>query len=256
MKLRGPWSALEIVGIARSESAQVRAANFSLGSFSLRAPFNWARGQLAVQNGRIDAKKFSLAGGKLRYGVAQVEIGAISYDPKKPGVVKAQIKLSGGQFSSVDSSEVGEDLAVEGSVEISVPKPESDLGAGPVNLTAGELLWGKFFGELKAQKPALLIDAEYDRDSIAYSATAAITLATVGQMNLTGSIDRFRRPRSCGCRRVATIFRRRVFSNTSCARLTIGSIRSSTNSQWADRWRLQLQFDGAPEQLAGAATYL
>ncbi|MGZ8467295.1 MAG: hypothetical protein ACXWXT_17260, partial [Candidatus Binatia bacterium] len=47
MKLQGPWRALQIDGNARSDAAQVRAANFALASFTLRAPFRWANGQLA-----------------------------------------------------------------------------------------------------------------------------------------------------------------------------------------------------------------
>ena len=119
MKLHGPWRALEIDGNARSDAAQVRAANFALASFSLRAPFRWANGQLAIQNARVDGKKFSFAGSdQLKSTVEQAEIGAISYDPKKPGLITAQIKLTGGQFASADSSKVGEGLAVKGSVEL------------------------------------------------------------------------------------------------------------------------------------------
>ena len=114
MTLHGPWRALEIVGNAHSAAAQVRAANIALESFSLRAPFRWANGQLAVQNGRIDGKKFSFAGSdKVKSAVDQIEIGAIGYDPKKPGLISAKVKLAGGQFASADNSKVGEGLAVE-----------------------------------------------------------------------------------------------------------------------------------------------
>ncbi len=106
MKLHGPWRALQIDGNARSDAAQVRAANFALASFSLRAPFRWANGQLAIQNGRVDGKKFSFAGSdKLKSAVEQAEIGAISYDSKKPGLITAQINLTGGQFAAADSSQ-------------------------------------------------------------------------------------------------------------------------------------------------------
>jgi hypothetical protein len=252
MKLRGPWSALQIEGLARSENAQVRAANFSLGSFSLRAPFNWANGQLAVQNGRIDANKFSLDEGKLRSGVAQAEIGAISYDPKKPGLITAQIKLSGGQFSSGDSSKVGENLALDGSVEIITQKQRKSTSVlARLSLTAGELLWGKFFGELKAQKPALVIDAEYDRDTDRLQChSCAIALATVGQVNLAGSIDTISQtPR----------LRLQARSNNlSPAGFFQYFLRETYHRQYplldkltvGGQMAMQLQLDGAPEQLA------
>ena len=192
MKLHGPWRALEIDGNARSDAAQVRAANFALASFSLRAPFRWGNGQLAIQNARVDGKKFSFAGSdQLKSAVEQAEIGAISYDPKKPGLITAQVKLTGGQFASADNSKVGEGLAGEGSVELTA-HAESGATAlvAKLNFTAGELLWGKFFGDLKSQKPALLLDAEYFRANDRLQCRRCdLTLASVGHVNLTGSIE-------------------------------------------------------------------
>ena len=251
MKLRGPWNALQFEGLARSENTQVRGANFSLGSFSLRAPFKWANGQLAVQNGRIDAKKFSLEG-KLRSGVAQAEIGAISYDPKKPGLVTAQIKLSGGQFSSADSSKVGEDLALEGSVEIIAQKQRKVSSVlARLSFTAGELLWGKFFGELKAQKPVLVIDAEYDRDTDRLQChSCTIALATVGQMNLAGSIETISQTPQLRLQARS--------DNLSPAGFFQYFLRETYHRQYplldkltvGGQMAMQLQLDGAPEQLA------
>jgi hypothetical protein len=106
MNLRGPWKALEIDGLARGNDVQVRGANFALASLSLRAPFRWANNQLAVQSGRIDGKKFSFEGSdKLKSAVAQAEIGAISYDSNKPGLVRGR-QLTGGQFASADSTKL------------------------------------------------------------------------------------------------------------------------------------------------------
>ena len=191
MKLRGPWKALEIAGLARGDNAQVRAANFALASFSLRAPFHWANGQLTLQSGRIDAQKFSIEGtDKLKSAIAQAEISAISYDSTRPGMVTAQVKLAGGQFAAADGSKVGEGLALNGSVEIAAQaQTKSTAIVARLTCTAGELLWGKFFGDLKTQKPALLIDAEYARDSDRLECRRCeLSLATVGRVNLAGSI--------------------------------------------------------------------
>ncbi|MGZ8434325.1 MAG: hypothetical protein ACXW6T_08210 [Candidatus Binatia bacterium] len=192
MKLQGPWRALQIDGNARSDAAQVRAANFALASFTLRAPFRWANGQLAIQNGRVDGKKFSFAGSdQLKSTVEEAEIGAIGYDPKKPGLITAQVNLTGGQFAAADSSKVGEGLAVNGSVELAAHADSNTTAmVASLNLTAGELLWGKFFGDLKFQKPALTIDAEYSRDNDRLQCRRCdLTLATVGQVSLSGSVE-------------------------------------------------------------------
>jgi hypothetical protein len=192
MKLRGPWRALELDGNARSDAGQIRAANFVLGNFSLRAPFRWTHGQLAVQSGRIDGKKFSFAGGDhLKGAVDQIEIGAISYDPMKPGRISAMVKLAGGQFAAADSSKIGEGWAVDGSVEVTAHADRNTTAmVASLNLTAGELLWGRFFGDLKTQKPVLAIDAEYSRDTDRLRCRRCdLSLATVGRVNLTGSVE-------------------------------------------------------------------
>ena len=253
MKLRGPWKALEIDGLARSDDAQVRGANFALTSLSLRAPFRWANGQLAVQSGRIDGKKFSFEGtDKLKSAVAQAEIGAISYDPKKPGLVTAQVKVSGGQFASSDSSKVGEGLALDGTVEITAPGERKSMAVvARLTFTAGELLWGKFFGDLKAQKPALLIDAEYSRDSDRLQCRRCdLALATVGQVKLAGSIEKISQTPQLRLQASS--------DNLSPAGFFQFFLRETYNRQYplldklavSGQMAVQLQLDGAPEQLA------
>jgi hypothetical protein len=253
MKLRGPWKAIEIEGLLRGADAQVRAENFTLASFSLSAPFRWASGELAVQSARVDAKKFSFEGrDKPKSAVAQAEIGAISYDPKKPGLVTAQIKLSGGQFASVDSSKVGEGLALDGTVEITAPSARKSMAViAKLTFTAGELLWGKFFGDLKTQKPALLIDAEYTRDSDRLQCRRCdLSLATVGQVNLSGSIEKVSE--------TPQLHLQARSDNLSPTGLFEFFLRDTYNRQYplldklavSGRMALQLQLDGAPEQLA------
>ena len=255
MKLHGPWRALEIDGNARSDAAQVRAANFALASFSLRAPFRWANGQLAIQNARVDGKKFSFAGSdQLKSAVEQAEIGAISYDPKKPGLITAQIKLTGGQFAAADSSKVGEGLAVNGSVEVTAHADRNTTAmVASLNLTAGELLWGKFFGDLKTQRPALTIDAEYSRDNDRLQCRRCdLTLATVGQVNLTGSVEQI-----TGTPQLRLQARS---DNLSPAGFFEFFLRETFHRQYplldklavSGQMAMQLQVDGALEQLAAS----
>ena len=253
LKLRGPWRSLEIDGVARGNDAQVRGANFSLSSFSLTAPFHWANGQLAIQSGRIAGNKFSFAGGdKFKGALAQAEIAAISYDSKKPGLVTAQIKLAGGQFASADSSQVGEGLALDGTVEITAqPQSQATAMIARLNITAGELLWGKFFGDLKTQKPVLTIDAEYARDSDRLQCRRCdLALATVGELTLAGSIDKFSQSPELQLQARS--------DNLSPAGFFQFFLRETYNRQYplldnllvSGQMALQLQLDGAPERLA------
>jgi len=253
IKLRGPWRALEINGLVRGEDAQVRGANFSLASLSLTAPFHWVNGQIAVQSGRLAGKKFSFQGtDKFKSALAQAEITAISYDSKKPGLVTAQIKLTGGQFASADSSQVGEGLAFDGTLEIT-SQPQSQVTAmiAKLNVTAGELLWGKFFGDLKAQKPVLMIDAEYARDSDRLQCRRCdLAFATVGAVTLAGSIDKISQ---------APQLRLQARSdNLSPAGFFQFFLRDTFNREYplldkllvSGQMALQLQVEGAPERLS------
>jgi len=253
MILRGPWRNLEIDGRARGDDAQVRGANFALASFSLNAPFRWANGRLVVRSGHIDAKKFSFKGSdKLESAVAQAEFGAISYDSKKPGLVTAQVKLTGGQFASADSSKVGEGLALDGTLEIAVPSEKKSMAAiARLTMSAGELLWGKFFGDLKTQKPALLIDAEYSRDSDRLECRRCdLALATVGQVSLAGSIETITQTPQLRLQARS--------ENLSPAGFFQFFLRDTYNRQYplldklavSGQMALQLQLDGAPTQLA------
>jgi len=255
LKLRGPWRALEIDGNARSDAAQLRAANFNLPSFSLNAPFRWANGQLAVQNGRVEGKKFSFEGSdKSKSAIAQVELGAINYDPKKPGTVSAQVKLTGGQFASGDSSKVGESFAMDGTVEFTAQaEKRATTVTARVNITAGELLWGKFFGDLKGQKPVLLIDAEYSRDSDRLQCRRCdLSLARVGQISLAGSVEQLTQtPR---------LQLRARSDNLSPAGFFDFFLRETFNRQYplldklaiGGQIDLQVQLDGPMEQLAAS----
>ena len=253
IRLRGPWRALEIDGLVRGENAQVRGANFSLASLSLTAPFHWANGQIAFQNGRLAGKKFSFQGtDKFNSALAQAEITAIAYDSNKSGPVTAQIKLTGGQFASADSSQVGEGLALDGTLEIPTQShSQATAMIAKLNITAGELLWGKFFGDLKGQKPVLMIDAEYARDSDRLQCHRCdLALATVGLANLTGSIDKFSQTPQ---------LRLQVRSdNLSPAGFFQFFLRETFNRQYPlldklavnGQMTMQLQLDGTPEQLA------
>ena len=255
MTLSGPWRALEIVGHAHSATAQVRAANFSLSSFSLRAPFRWADGQLAVQGGRIDGKKLSFAGSDtVKSAFDQIEIAAIGYDPKKPGRISAMVKITGGQFAAADSSKMGEGLALDGSVEITVQAEiNSTAMVADLNVTAGGLLWGSLFADLKTQKPALTIDAEYSYDKdLLQCRRCDLTLATVGRANLTGSVERI-----TGTPQLHLQARGENLSSAGFFELFL---RQPFRRQYplldelaiSGQIDLQLQLDGSLEELAGS----
>lgn len=118
--------------------------------------------------------------------------GKLAYSANQPLKAGGDMRLTNAKFSSADSARVGENLTMNGNFS-AVSSPANDLIAlaGKLNVEAGEILWGKFFGDLKAQKPVVNFDGDYSfkEDRLACR-QCVVAIANVGQLQLQGSIDR------------------------------------------------------------------
>ena len=102
-----------------------------------------------------------------------------------------QLQLSGAKFASPDNSRVGENVALNGTFNL-VANPAKKLFTlgGKIAVGSGELLWGTFFGDLKAQKPIFDIDGDYwQTDDRLDCRRCDLTIANVGQVKIQGGID-------------------------------------------------------------------
>ncbi|HSK30688.1 MAG TPA: hypothetical protein VLA17_12065, partial [Candidatus Limnocylindria bacterium] len=191
--LEGPWNALRVKGIARSTDAQARVASFTAEKFSFAAPFEWAESALRVHEAKVQATKLAYAE-KDRWQGAADKIDAVAtfeYKPAQPLKISGRFDASGGKFSSPDNATVGESFALRAPFELLFDsKKNMARVTGTISAEGGELLWGKFFGDLKAQKPVLDVAADYLRDLDTLQLERAnLRLAGIGQIDLAGAIE-------------------------------------------------------------------
>ena len=193
VNLQGPWSALEIKGTVESSALQVRGDDITVASLSIAAPFEWSKAALHFKETKFQAnqivyspkERWQAAADKLQIG------GAFDYQADQPLRLNGRIDGTGVKFSSPDNAKVGENINLSGPFELvaDVGKSTTRL-RGKLSAGSGELLWDKFFGDLKSQKPVLDLDADYTGNSDRLDCRRCnLTLANVGVVEANGAIE-------------------------------------------------------------------
>ncbi|MGH7782867.1 MAG: hypothetical protein ACREO5_03355, partial [Candidatus Binatia bacterium] len=193
LNFHGPWRALQIAGTVSSDALQLQGADFALASIALHAPIVWKDSSLEMRNISLNGESLTFgAKDHLNTGAQQVQLeGSLTYKANTPLNVTARVQLAGGRFASADSAKMGENLAVGGTLDfISNRANDSIKLTGKLSLERGEILLGKFFVDVGAQRPALNFDADYfpNRETVQLH-RADLTLASAGGFAVTGSIN-------------------------------------------------------------------
>jgi hypothetical protein len=194
LDVRGALDALEVKGVARSDTLQVRGENVNVANLTVAAPFEWMKPALRIREAKLTATK-PVYGVKDRWqsSAERLQMSA-SLDVKanEPLKISGRIETAGAKFNSPDSSRVGDNLTLRGPFEILLsPAKNSASINGKFTAETGELLWGKFFGDLKSQQPALELDGDYSRNQDRFECRRCnLTLAKIGAVDLAGSIER------------------------------------------------------------------
>jgi hypothetical protein len=195
LNLHGPFNALSIEGVARGDAAKFRAGNVSSANVNFALPFEWSSAGARFKEARIIATQLTYGAKDLWQGeAASVQLRASSGFLLKDSAVKigGAIEAAGGKFTSPDNSKVGENLAIRGPFELTLLAGKNSASInGKLTAESGEILWGKFFNDLRSQKPALDLDGDYDRDQDRIDCRRCnIALANIGVIDITGSIER------------------------------------------------------------------
>ena len=118
----------------------------------------WGNRGFQVKEARLQATKlaYSQKGG-WQAGVDQAILdGSLDYKTGEPLRLSARLDAKGAKFSSADSSESVRISPSNGPVELKFnPDRKSIAINGKFANDSGELLWGKFFADMKTQKPVL-----------------------------------------------------------------------------------------------------
>jgi hypothetical protein len=193
LDLRGAWNALKAEGIARSDSVQVSGDNLSFSNLSVTAPFEWTNSALRIKEAKLTTTKPAYAGKESWQGAAErMQVSAsLDFKADMPLKVTGRLAAVGAKFNSPDSSKVGENLTLSGPFDVTLSPGKSLTSIdGKFAVETGELLWGKFFGDLAPRKPMLEVDADYANvEDRLICRRCSISLGGVGAVDLLGSIE-------------------------------------------------------------------
>ena len=191
LQIEGPWRAFALKGVARTNAAELKSEMFSVQQLSLTAPFEWANSTLRANDVRILGKTLALAGGNLTAAAEELQLdGGVEFKPNEPLKAKGKLRLRRGRYATSDGSKMGENFALAGDLEATTIENKLVSVSGSLNIEEGELLWGKFFGDFKAQKPTLGFYGDYlvGPDELQLR-RLDFSLAKVGTVGLSGTVQ-------------------------------------------------------------------
>jgi hypothetical protein len=191
LEIQGAWPAIAIKGVVRSEEAQLKNEIFSLARLSLRAPFEWVNGSVRANGIQISGKTFAISQ-KDRPQISAEEVRidcGFEKKPNQPLNATGRVQIRRGRFATPDSQKIGENLSLSVRFDAIAAHDKGVTANGQLNIEQGEILWGKFFSDLKTQRPALDFDGDYVASEDALRLRRFnLSLANIGQVELTGSV--------------------------------------------------------------------
>ncbi|HSF57176.1 MAG TPA: hypothetical protein VLD83_03835, partial [Candidatus Binatia bacterium] len=110
--------------------------------------------------------------------------------PNEPLKTSARFRLARGRYTTPDGSKMGENFALAGRFEAIAGEKRLVTVTGSLDFEQGEILWGKFFGDLKSQKPSVDFDGDYlaANDELQLR-RLNFSLATMGKVGFKGSVQ-------------------------------------------------------------------
>ncbi|HEY7221591.1 MAG TPA: hypothetical protein VH985_24680 [Candidatus Binatia bacterium] len=189
----GTFDAFAVNGVFRGDTLQIRSGAINVANLSVGAPFEWSKTALRIQDAKLNATKLAYGTTERWQGSAERMQTSGSFDFKagEPLKINGEMAAAGGKFSSPDGSKVGENLTLAGPFEITAqPATKSTRLTGKFRAHSGELLWGKFFADIKTQAPVLELTADYLRAGDRFDChPCKITLARVGTVEVAGAVE-------------------------------------------------------------------
>jgi hypothetical protein len=194
LQVRGAWPAPAVTGKVHGTASGIEHGGVSAQSFAFEAPVQWTGSKLVAKNISVDAKRLRTAQ-KGQWTISAAELGVtanLEQEVNGATNVAAQWRLGPVSFASADASRVGENVLATGRLE-----GRRDPAAAHTSITGkfvierGEVLWGKFFTDLKSQQPSLEFANDYASASDALRVhSLKLSLAGAGQVGVRGTVER------------------------------------------------------------------
>jgi hypothetical protein len=195
LELTGSFRAPSAKGVARGDAVTLQGSDLSLANLNFTAPLEWSPSVLHIREAKLVGTKLSY-GGKDRWQMAAERMQVIASTDLPAAEllrISGSLATAGGKFSSPDNSKVGENLAIQGPFQLAWRGAKNTATiSGNITAEGGEILWGKFFADLKAPKPALEMDADYaGAEDRLDCRRCVLKLQRIGGVETAGSIARF-----------------------------------------------------------------
>ena len=191
LNLSGAYDDPMVTGLAWNDGAKVAGENISLTQLSSKIPFQWARSSLHVKAGRFQVKDLVVGRkGETQFKVQEASLaGDVVKEPLKPLGMTAEFQILEGRFAATDESKMGEHLNVKGRLTCQDCTGDA-VFKGEARVESLELLWNKFFGDFKDQKPVIEVGGNYRREGDDLRLDQLrVSLASVGHLDLRGSVQ-------------------------------------------------------------------
>jgi hypothetical protein len=190
LELQGPWAALAVTGRAQGAAMRIKSENFSLSQLSFQARLAWTEGAMRVPDLRVSANHLALHQENRELSAREMRLeGDIERKSGQPLRASGKLEVSGGSFATSDGSKVGENLRLDARLTATVGGHADIASTGTLKILEGEILWGKFFGNLKTRRPALDFDGNYlAADGLLQMRRIHLSLDRIGALNLSGRV--------------------------------------------------------------------
>jgi hypothetical protein len=192
LNISGVLDALDVKGVLRSAALRIRSDNMNIGNLAVTAPLRWKNSALRIDDARVSGTQIIYGAKDHWQALAEQLLVNASFEERDDGFkISGAFTTGGGKFSSPDSAKAGENIKLSGPFEIAwLPGKASITVNGNWRAEAGEILWGKFFADLKTRAPALEVNTEYLRnDDRLICHRCKLSLVNIGAIDLIGSVE-------------------------------------------------------------------
>src|SRR5262245_31667379 len=189
LEIQGSWRAIAIKGVARTKGAELKSDELSLQQLNVVAPFEWVNSSLRARDVRLQGKALTLETGAVQFAAEELQLdGGLDSQPGKPLRTNGKFRLLRGRYATADGSKMGENFNLGGYLDMT--NGEEISLSGSLKIEEGQVLWGKFFGDFKAQKPTIDFDGDYlARQDELRLRKLYLSVVTAGQVGASGTLQ-------------------------------------------------------------------
>lgn len=194
LHLDGPFHYPKLRGVVWCNEAGVKGKSLALSRFSFRLPFEFAKASFHAKGVRIQGRGLTVdQNGQVKFQLGRMSLyGDVGTDGKEFLRTAGRFRLAQGGFSTRDGSKIGERLNASGHWDLT-----HDLQArktqfkGKAEIEDLELLWNKFFGAFKRQRPTVEIAGDYlvEKDEVKLQ-KMNLVFRSLGNIELKGVVQR------------------------------------------------------------------